>query len=76
MFDKNEVLGLAKVNAKDTLNLLKTESGNISGELITNKISQKDFNINDFLVMPNETAFQKYSDVLNKIIDLTDKNKH
>ena len=76
MFDKNEVLGLAKVNAKDTLNLLKTESGNISGELITNTISQKDFYINDFLVMPNETAYQKYSDVLNKIIDLTDKNKH
>lgn len=76
MFDKNEVLGLAKVNAIDTLNLLKTESGNISGELITNTISTKDFNINDFLVMPNETAFQKYSDVLNKIIALTDKSKH
>ena len=74
MFDKNEILGLAKVNAKDTLNLLKNESGNISGELITNTISPKDFNINDFLVMPNETAFQKYSDVLNKIIDLTDKH--
>lgn len=74
MFDKNEVLGLGKVNAKDTLNLLKTENGNISGELITNIITSKTFNINDFLVMPGETAFEKYSDILYKIIDLTDNH--
>lgn len=72
-FDSNEVLGLAKVNAKNTLNLLKTESGNISGELITNTTSPKTFDINDFLVMPGETAFEKYKDVLNKVISLTQK---
>ena len=72
-FDPNEVLGLAIVNAKNTLNLLKTESGNISGELITNTTSPKTFDINDFLVMPGETAFEKYKDVLNKVISLTQK---
>lgn len=72
-FDPNEVLGLAKINAKNTLNLLKTENGNISGELITNEISPKSFDINDFLVMPGETAFEKYKDVLNKVISLTQK---
>lgn len=73
-FDTNEVLGVVKVNAKETLNLFKKETGKIEAEIITTKNNEnvKEKRLVDayeFLVMPHETALEKYGDVLNKIIE-------
>lgn len=75
-FDTNEVLGVVKVNAKETLNLFKKETGKIEAEIITTKNNEnvKEKRLVDayeFLVMPHETALEKYGDVLNKIIEKT-----
>lgn len=75
-FDEEEVLGLVKVNAKETLKLLKEEQGSINGTTIkkhqdTNIAEQKEIKFQDFLVNKGETAITKYGDVLNKVIELT-----
>lgn len=75
-FDLNEVLGVVKVKAKDALELFKRGSGEIPAIIITTKdnknISEnKLVNIDDFLVMKDENAYDKYKDVLNKIIEVT-----
>lgn len=75
-FDLNELDGLVKVKAKDTMDLLKKEKGCIKGEEITvkdgeNTIENKDIWFEDFLVNDGETALGKYGDVLKKIIELT-----
>ena len=75
-FDVNEVLGVVKIKAFDALNLFKKGQGKIEGEIITTKdnkniITKKDVDISDFLVQEHETAYTKYKDVLNKIIEIT-----
>lgn len=78
-FDLNEVLGLVKVNAKEALELFKKENGKINGLLIKqdndNKIftENKDVDFEDFLVNEHETAYGKYSVVLKKVIELTER---
>lgn len=77
-FDENEVLGLVKVNAIQTLEILKNEKGTIYGTVIkkdqeSNIETNKKINFEDFLVNKGETALGKYGDVLNKVIELTNK---
>lgn len=76
-FDPNELLGLVKVNAKDTLELLKKESGYVPGEVIKRvgeriESTKEDIYFERFLVNPGETAIGKYGDILNKVIELTE----
>lgn len=75
-FDIEEVLGLVKVNAKETLDMFKNESGVIDATIITNEKgknieTKKEVNLRDFLVNEGETAYNKYKDVLEKIIEMT-----
>lgn len=79
-FDDNELSGLVKVNATQTLELLKKENGKIEAEIITKKnnknIIKKDkISFEKFLVNKGETAIDKYGDVLNKVIKLTTQQK-
>lgn len=76
-FDEDELSGLVKVNAKDTLNLFNKKTKKIKAEYITienNKIKtyEKEITINDFVINKGETAIGKYGDVLNKVIELTE----
>lgn len=75
-FDDNELSGLVKVNAVDTLNLLKNETGKINAVVITkendgNVEQEQEIEFEKFLVNKGETAIGKYGDVLNKVIELT-----
>ena len=77
-YDGSEVSGIVKINAKETLELFENESGTINGVVISrenNKITveNKKIDFNDFLVYKGETAITKYGDVLNKVIELTNK---
>lgn len=75
-YDEVELDGLVLVNAKDTLEILKNETGSITGteiKRIDGKITsyEKVIKFEDFLVNKGETAIEKYGEVLNKIISLT-----
>lgn len=77
-FDDNELSGLVKVNAKDTLQLLQKGYGIIDAIVITKENGNNITNIQKiefekFLVNKGETAISKYGDVLNKVIELTSK---
>lgn len=78
-FDKNEVLGLVKVNVYDALELFKKESGEIPAVIIEqdsigkNITTERNVNFNEFLVNEHETAYGKYSEVLKKIIEMIEK---
>lgn len=73
-FDFNEVDGLAKMNAKEVLNLLEKETGKIKAIIIRkedNAIIQEEtiVEIGNFLINAGETGIGKYGDVLRKIIE-------
>lgn len=75
-FDLSEINGLVKVNAQKALDLFKKEYGEIPAEIITkendkNVKHKKNVRFEEFLVNRHETAIEKYGDVLNKIIQLT-----
>ena len=75
-FDPKEVLGVVKVKAKDALELFKKGKGEIPAIIITTKDNKnirenRMVTIDDFLVQENENAYDKYKDVLNKIIEVT-----
>lgn len=75
-FDENEVLGLIKIDARKTLELLSQEQGSISATIIKkqenkNIAEPKIITFKDFLVNKGETAIGKYGDVLKKVIELT-----
>jgi len=75
-FDDSEISGLVKVNAKQTLELLKKETGKIKAVVITrenDRIVAKNQGISfeKFLVYTGETAIGKYGEVLKKVIELT-----
>lgn len=77
-FDPDEVLGLVKVNAKDVLLLFEKENGVIPALIIkqnNNKIITENRNVDfsEFLVNEHETAYEKYSDVLKKVIEITER---
>lgn len=75
-FNPNEVLGVVKVKAKNALELFKKGKGEIPAIIITTKDNKnirenRMVTIDDFLVMKDENAYDKYKDVLNKIIEIT-----
>lgn len=75
-FDENELKGLVKVNAKETLELLKNETGKIKGIIIQkrdnkNISKEKEITFSDFLVNSGETATGKYGAILDKVIEIT-----
>lgn len=77
-FDNSEVDGVVKVNALQALELFKKGSGKIDAEIITeqdgkNVEVKKQVDFNEFLVNKHETAIEKYGDVLNKVIEFTNK---
>lgn len=69
--DPNEVIGIVKVNAKDTLDLFKKENGKINAEIINldNTITKRLVDFNEFLVNKKETAIEKYGNVLEFVIE-------
>ena len=77
-FDINEINGVVKVNAKDTLELINKGKGYINGKKIliengSNVEYQDKIYFEDFLVNKGETALEKYGDVLKKVIEITSK---
>lgn len=75
-FDPEEVLGVVKVKAEETIKLFEGTLDKITGEKITKengevKTLKTEFTIKDFLVNNGETALGKYGDVLNKVVELT-----
>jgi len=74
-FDLSEVKGLVKINAKETLKLFNNENEDVIAEII-NQDSKYNKNIKyeDFLTVGNETPMEKYGDILNKIVELTNKD--
>lgn len=77
-FDKEEVLGLVRVNAKDALDLFRKENGEIPGVIITqdsdgnNVCEERSVRFSEFLVTEHETAYSKYSEVLNKVLEMVE----
>ena len=71
----DELDGLVKVNAKETLDLFKKETGKIKAQIITKDhiLVNREVDFTEFLVNKHETALGKYGDVLNKIIELNGK---
>lgn len=69
--DPNEVIGIVKVNAKETLDLFKKENGKISAEIINldNTITKRLVDFNEFLINKGETAIGKYGNVLKFVIN-------
>lgn len=75
-YDDNELNGLVRVNAHETLELLKKEKGKIKGDIIKkskygNIVENKEIAFEDFLVNSGEIAIEKYGDILNKVVELT-----
>lgn len=77
IFDTNEVLGLVKVKAQDTLDLINGKKDHITSTIyknIDNKIknyTKNDLSLDNFLINSGETALGKYGNILNKVIELT-----
>ena len=71
--DPNEVIGVVKVNAKETLDLFKKETGKINGEIIhlDNTAEKRLVDFNEFLVNKGETALEKYGNILKFVINKT-----
>lgn len=78
-FDKSEVLGLVRVNVRDALQLFKKENGEIPALIIKqdsmgkNIVEERNVSFSEFLVNEHETAYTKYSDVLNKVIEVLER---
>lgn len=69
-FDDGEVIGIAKVNARDTLKLFNEDIQELKGIFINNENKKEDyvFTREDFLLMPGETLLGKYGKVLEEVI--------
>ncbi len=76
-FDPNEVTGLVKVNVVDTIELFQNKRDRIDATVITQKedgmviTTNRDVTVSDFLVNLHETAYTKYGDILNKVMEVT-----
>lgn len=71
-FDPNEVSGLAKMKARDVLDLFNNKIASVDTIIIdkdNNRISKKSTK-EDFLLMPGETLIEKYGKILNKVREL------
>ena len=72
IFDPEEVDGLVKANARETLHMFEKNSGTVNATIITaDSVTEKNCNINEFLINDGETYLTKYGDVLKKIISVT-----
>lgn len=72
VFDPEEVDGLVKVNASDTLRMFEQNKGSVLGTIITaDSVTEKTCELNEFLINDGETYLSKYGDVLKKIISVT-----
>lgn len=69
-FDPNEVVGLAKVDAEQALNLLEGKVSSVKTIIIdkVNNRKEKESTKEDFLVMPHETLLEKYGEILKAVI--------
>lgn len=74
-YDKEELLGLVRVNADETLELLKKGKGSIPGRVIKKdsktEVEEQEIAFTDFLVNKGEDALSKYQSVLEKVISLS-----
>lgn len=75
-FDDNELNGLVKINANEALELFKNKNGKITEDVIkksknSNTIENKEIAFDDFLVNKSDIEIEKYGDILNKVIELT-----
>lgn len=75
-FDENEIDGLVKINAHDTMQLFHKELPEIHGCMIKKEGNQniemhKTITEEDFLLCNGENLIGKYGTVLNKVIELT-----
>lgn len=74
-YDKEELLGLVRVNADETLELLKKGKGSIPGRVIKKdsktELEEQEIPFTDFLVNKGEDALSKYQSVLEKVISLS-----
>lgn len=68
-FSNDEVDGLIKCNAKDTLELFKGNVKEINATIIRDKEEDKMITKDDFVVMNNETVLSKYGYILEAIIE-------
>ena len=73
LYDEGELAGVVKVNVKETLALFKGEIDTIEATIYTRKDGafQKAVTKKDFLVNKGETHMEKYGEVLEKVISLT-----
>lgn len=72
-FDLNEVVGLAKLNAREVFDLLRIEKGTIKGAIIKNENDriieeEKEYSFDDFLVNKGERAISKYGFMLERVM--------
>ena len=78
-FDETEVLGIAKVNAKETLDLFNGKKSSINAIYLDSNDKSKDqlkqINNSDFVCMQHETLIQKYGKILEEVVKITSKNE-
>lgn len=77
-FDEEELAGIVKLKAKDTLEVLKEERGTLSAtkcykENKEIKVIETTISFEDFLINKGETAIMKYGSVLEFITNEIDK---
>lgn len=73
-FDENEVLGIGIFDAKKLYKILEDNYGEIDATIITsNGQEEKKVTLDDFVVLSDETAMDKYGNVLRNIIEITNK---
>lgn len=71
-FDENEVLGIGIFDAKKLYKILEDNEGEIDTTIITpNGKEEKKVTLDDFVVLSDETAMDKYGNVLKNIIEVT-----
>lgn len=75
-FNDGEVIGVVKVNASETLEMFKNPNKKVRALIIKqvnnyNYEEERLVGVDEFLVTKGETAYDKYKDVLKKVISLT-----
>lgn len=69
-FDKEEVLGIASVNAQEALKLFNDELTEIEATIIDDEnILKRMVTKDDFLLNEGETLISKYGPIINKVIE-------
>ncbi len=73
-FDPNEVLGIGAFDARELLKLFEKNEGEIEGLIITDEDGKlkkvtRTVGLDEFLVLKDETALEKYGNVLKNVIE-------